>query len=161
MQLRDWKHGNEGTGVWTESMAREHMIVGGPAVRLDTTIFSNMRPHRAAAPPVGVPVVKLFAVVRLVGGVHAPNDDVARFGSLDCEAGTPLPPNLTSNGASSQSGSPKKARLTGGSTRDTDGAGSKGRQRESATLTKDPDVAQEAGENLRPPVDKAAHTDWA
>jgi hypothetical protein len=62
-------------------MARKDMIVGGPALRLDTTILSSMRPHRAAAPPVGVPVVKLFAVVGLAGATHGSNDQ-ARFGSL-------------------------------------------------------------------------------
>ena len=160
VDLRDWKHGNEGPGVWTESMAREHMIVGGPALRLDTTIFSNMRPHRAGPPPPGVPVVKLFAVVRLMGGEHDPNDDLARFGSVDCEAGPPMRTNLPTNGASCNSSSPKKSRTTGGSTIDTDGAGSTGGQGETATLTKEPDAAQEAGEMFGLPVDEAAPTNW-
>ena len=81
--LPDWDHGHEGTGVWSKTMAREEMITGGPALRLDATIFSNMRPHRAAAPPVGVPVVKLFAVVRLVGATSDLNNDHARFGSIN------------------------------------------------------------------------------
>lgn len=83
MALPDWEHGHEGTGVWTKTMAREGIITGGPALRLDATIFSNMRPHRAAAPPVGVPVVKLFAVVRLVGALNDLDNDHARFGSIN------------------------------------------------------------------------------
>ena len=143
VHLRDWEHGNEGTSVWTEVMEREDMVVGGPALRLDATIFSNMRPHRAAAPPVGVPVVKLFAVVRLVGVLHAPNDDLARFGSLQCQDGSPRPTSPTTDGASSPLSSPKKTRRTSVSIVGTDGAGSTGGQGETSELPKERDTAEE------------------
>ena len=110
MQLNDWEHGNEGTGIWTEDMPRERIIVGGPALRLDASIFSNMRPHRAAAPPVGMPVVKLFAVVRLNVGSHQPNNDAARFGSLEPPAPPHFPQGSSLKGSPDMLSSPKKAR---------------------------------------------------
>ena len=108
--MDDWVHGDEGTTDWNEVMAREDMIVGGPAVRLDTTVLSSMRPHRAAAPPVGVPVVKLFAVVGLVGATYDPMDDRPRFGSLPLNVAPDRSQNQVETRFATGQASPKKQR---------------------------------------------------
>ena len=108
--MDDWVHGDEGTTQWNEVMARENMIVGGPALRLDTTVLSSMRPHRAAAPPVGVPVVKLFAVVGLAGAAYDPSNDQARFGSLPLDVGTDPSQNEVQTRFAPALASPKKQR---------------------------------------------------
>jgi hypothetical protein len=108
--MEDWAHGNEGTTDWNEVMAREDMIVGGPAVRLDTTVLSSMRPHRAAAPPVGVPVVKLFAVVGLVDATYDHRNDKARFGSLPRDVDRDRPRNQVEVCFATGLASPKKRR---------------------------------------------------
>lgn len=63
-------------------MPRERVVVGGRASCLSTTILSSMLPHRSAAPPFGVPVVKLFAVVKLNGVPYNPGVDTPRFASF-------------------------------------------------------------------------------
>ena len=81
--LKGWKHGNEGLDEWSRVMPRERVVVGGRASCLSTTILSSMLPHRSAAPPLGVPVVKLFAVVKLNGVPYNPGMDTPRFASFD------------------------------------------------------------------------------
>ena len=80
VRLSDWTHGNEGPTVWSASMSPEEMVVGGPAVQLDASIFSNLRPHRVPAAPLGTPVVKLYAHVRLKRNKpYDPSNDSPRF----------------------------------------------------------------------------------
>ena len=57
------------------------MIVGGPSTCCAFSIFNSHLPHRAAAPPVGRPVVKLVAVVLLSLIEDTPDMDQPRFQS--------------------------------------------------------------------------------
>jgi len=61
--LPDWSHGLEGGYIWDKvpgDGARVYFAGGDDVGCLAHTIFSSYRPHRAAAAPVRVPVVKLF-----------------------------------------------------------------------------------------------------
>lgn len=55
------------------------MIVGGPALQLDATLFSTLRTHRVPSPPLATPVVKLYAIVRNMVNPYDPSDDSPRF----------------------------------------------------------------------------------
>ena len=84
VHLDDWRHGSEGSTEWSRDSgtgSTKAYAGGGVVGCLSHTILSSHRPHRAAAPPLATPVVKLFLQYHHTDMPYSPVADSPRFGS--------------------------------------------------------------------------------